>query len=123
MPIEPGEMYLYVGIDIKPGSYPNCFNKNGHGVIPVAILGSDVFEVTDIDQNSLSFGGLEVRVKGNNRRSCGLEDTNSDGFDDLVCHFEDNPDSWSPGSGSAELCGVLQDGTSIIGRDSICIVP
>ena len=35
-----------VGIDVKPGSCPNCFNPTGHGVIPVAILGSDVFEVT-----------------------------------------------------------------------------
>jgi hypothetical protein len=34
------EMAQEVGIDIKPGSDPNCFNINGHGVIPVAILGS-----------------------------------------------------------------------------------
>jgi hypothetical protein len=30
---------LRVPIDIKPGSYPNCFNNDGNGVIPVAILG------------------------------------------------------------------------------------
>ena len=32
-----------VEIDIKPGSDPNCFNNNGHGVIPVAILSSNNF--------------------------------------------------------------------------------
>lgn len=32
---------IEVTIDIKPRSYPNCFNVNGKEVIPVAILGSD----------------------------------------------------------------------------------
>jgi hypothetical protein len=29
-----------------------------------------------------------------------MEDWNADGYLDLVCHFEDNPDNWEPGSGS-----------------------
>ncbi len=53
-----------VDIDIKPGSDPNCFNINGHGVILVAILGSETFDVTLVDPLSLSFGGLNVRVRG-----------------------------------------------------------
>jgi hypothetical protein len=51
-----------VEIDIKPGSYPNCFNINGHGVIPVAILGSADFDVAQIDVTTLDFAGLQVRV-------------------------------------------------------------
>ena len=38
---------LQVAIDIKPGSDPNCFNNNGNGVIPVAILGSASFDVAE----------------------------------------------------------------------------
>ena len=77
-------------IDIKPGSDPNCFNVNGHGVIPVAILGSDTFEVTDIEQGSLSFGGLAVRIRGNKGPLCRVDYSDDDEYLDLVCQFEDN---------------------------------
>ena len=60
-------------------------------MIPVAVLGSDVFDdVGDIDQNSLAFGGLTVRMRGSKGPLCGSEDANDDGFIDLVCHFEDD---------------------------------
>ncbi len=126
IPIAPGEEINLpsILIDIKPGSHPNCFNIDGQGVIPVAVLGSATFDVTLIHQGSLSFGGLLVRIKGNALPSCGLEDTNADGFDDLVCHFEDDEaTSWTTGDAWAELSGFLHDGTAISGIDSICIVP
>ena len=100
-------------IDIKPGSDPNCFNINSHGVIPVAILGSDTFDVSNIDQSTLSFGGLEVRIRGNKWPSCGLEDTNGDGLFDLVCQFQDNTDYWSGGDSEATLTGELLDGHAL----------
>jgi len=115
---------LPVIIDIKPGSDPNCFNINSHGVIPVAILGTDTFDVSNIDQSTLSFGGLDVRIRGNKWPSCGLEDTNGDGLLDLVCQFQDNPDYWSAGdSDYATLTGELLNGTPFEGVDSICVVP
>jgi hypothetical protein len=95
---------LEVEIDIKPGSDPNCININGHGVIPVAILGSDVLDVSMVDQS-------------------GLDDVNQDGYYDLVCHFEDNTSNWSPGVGEATLSGELLDDTPLEGTGSICVVP
>ncbi len=112
-----------VNIDIKPGSDPNCFNVNGNGVIPVAILGSDTFDVSMVDQSTLSFGGLAVHVRGNKGPFCGSEDTNGDGFDDLVCQFLDDPINWTPGDGSATLTGATLEGIPIEGTDSICVVP
>lgn len=112
-----------VDIDIKPGSDPNCFNSNGHGVIPVAILGKLDFDVSQIDTASLYFGGLEVRVRGNKGPLCSMEDMDDDGITDLVCHFEDDATSWSTGESVAELEGLLIDGTKITGSGSICIVP
>jgi hypothetical protein len=112
-----------VDIDVKPGSDPNCFNLNGRGVIPVAVLGSDSFDVANIDQNALSFGGLDVRFRGKKGPLCSFEDVNLDGFHDLVCHFEDDPDSWEGGEDEATLTGVLMDGTQIKGTDAICLVP
>jgi hypothetical protein len=113
-----------ISIDIKPGSDPNCFNINGHGVIPVAILGSADLDVNDINADTLSFNGLAVRVRGKKGPLCTFEDSNGDGFLDLVCHFEDEPGEWVEGNNeSATLTGELVDGTGIEGTDSICIVP
>jgi len=112
-----------VGIDIKPGSDPNCVNINGHGVIPVAVLGSSAFDVSQVDVSTLNFAGLKVRVKGNGSRQCSIADTNNDGFDDLVCQFQDDTAAWKPGTTTAEATGSLIDGKLFEGSDSICIVP
>ncbi|MGF1740255.1 ThuA domain-containing protein [Vibrio profundum] len=115
---------LQVDIDIKPGSDPNCFNVNSHGVIPVAVLGSESFDVMNIDPDTLNFGGLEVRVRGKKGPLCGVEESNNDGFMDLVCHFEDDADNWEPNNTDlATLSGTLYDGSEFSGSDSICVVP
>lgn len=124
---------MEVEIDIKPGSYPNCFNINGNGVIPVAILGSPDFDVTQIDVTTLNFGELVMRVRGNGNPQCSVEDVSGDfsgslegepdGYPDLVCHFVDDPDAWTPGDGIATLTGYLFYGMPITGTDEICIVP
>ena len=36
-------------IDVKPGSDPSCFNIDGRGVVPVAVLGSLELDVSTID--------------------------------------------------------------------------
>ena len=111
-----------IAIDIKPGSDPNCFNINGSGVIPVAMLGSADFDVLEIDTLTLFFAGLEVRIRGKKGPLCHGEDTNGDGFLDLVCQFEDDASIWTPDSSSeATLAGTLFDGTQFEGTDSICV--
>jgi hypothetical protein len=112
-----------VSIDVKPGSDPNCFNINSHGVVPVAILGTQEFDATEIDPTSLSFGGLVVRVRGNKGPLCSIDYSNNDPYLDLICHFEDDSSMWAPGNSEATLTGELFDGTPIEGSDSICIVP
>ena len=114
---------LEVSIDIKPGSDSNCLNMNGHGLIPVATNGSESLHVSDVDISTLKFAGLNVRVRGNGKPQCAAKDWNGDGYTDLVCHFIDDPDSWSPDNGSATMTGSLKNGTPITGSDSICIVP
>lgn len=112
-----------VEIDVKPGSDPNCFNINGHGVIPVAILGSEDLDVSNIDQVTVSFGGLDVRVRGNKYPQCSGEYSNSDQYLDLVCHFQDDSSAWIAGGDEATLTGALLDGSKFQGNDSICLVP
>jgi hypothetical protein len=124
---------ITVSIDIKPGSDPNCFNINGHGVIPVAILGNSNFDVTQIDPITVMFAGLDVGIKGNAAPQCSFEDVsgdftnlngNADGYLDMVCQFIDDPGKWAPDSGTATLTGsLLQEygGNKFLGTDSICL--
>jgi len=112
-----------IDVDIKPGSDENCLNINGNGVIPVAVLGSPELDVANIDQGSLVLGGLNVRIRGNDQPQCGAEYVDSDGYLDLVCHFQDDASAWVADEGQAMLEGNLLDGTPIRGSDAICLVP
>ena len=97
-----------VSIDIRPGSDPDC-----NGAIPVAILGTDTLDVTQIDQTTLAFDGLIVRERGNGSLSCSIKDTNRDGYADLVCQYRDTLKEGT-------LTGDLLDGTAIKGTDKAC---
>lgn len=100
---------LEVGIDIKPGTDTAC-----GGVIPVAVHGSEAFDVTQIDPGTLNFQGLSVRSRGNDSLSCSVKDANSDGYVDLVCQYQND-------SAEGVITGRLLDGTPIEGSDIFCI--
>ncbi len=44
---------IAVSIDIKPGSWPNPFNKKAKGVFAVAISGTEDFDITQIDPETI----------------------------------------------------------------------
>jgi hypothetical protein len=108
-------------------------NINGNGVIPVAVLGSADFDVTQINVDTLDFAGLDVRIRGNDTPQCAVEDVSGDfttpegapdGFPDLVCQFVDDPAHWLPDDNStATLTGALFNGTPFQGTDTICTMP
>ncbi|GFE70696.1 PKD domain-containing protein [Chroococcus sp. FPU101] len=85
-----------VVLDWKPGSNPSSMNFTGGGTIPVAILGASNFDVRDINVASIKFddqkdvllngGGVGVNVRNNGTYQVSYEDTNSDGYVDLVAH-------------------------------------
>ena len=65
-------------------------------------------------------------VRGNKGPLCQVDYSDGDEYLDLVCQFEDNSDSWSPGEGEATLTGsfnVVNGGGDFEGTDSICVVP
>ncbi|MDA3918473.1 MAG: lectin-like protein [Deltaproteobacteria bacterium] len=114
-------------IDIKPESGTNCININEHGVIPVAIIGSESFDVTTIDPSTCTLEGMNVKMVGkSNKYLSHFEDINHDGYDDLILKIEDSDGNFSEGQAEATLTGNLYNeygGTSIKGSDYICIVP
>jgi hypothetical protein len=113
-----------VDIDIKPGSYPNSINNDGHGVIPVAILGNADFDVTLIVPETVALAGMAIKAVGKaNKLLSHYEDVNGDGFDDLVVQIEDADGTLTEGTTEATLTGELMDGTLIEGSDEITIVP
>ena len=116
----------FIAIDIKPGSDPNCFNNDGNGVIPVAILGSADFDVTEVDAGTVALEGMAVKAVGNsNKLLAHIQDVNADGFNDLVVQIEDVDGVFAAGDATATLTGDLLPAfgsTAIEGTDTICIV-
>lgn len=114
-----------VQIDIKPGSYPNSINLGARGKIPVAILSSANFDAPAVvDPGTLQLAGMSVNMIGkkNPDFQCSSEDVNSDGLEDLVCHFE-NLLELSVGDTTATLLGETINGVAISGTDDVRIVP
>ena len=87
-------------IDIKPGSCPNPFNSKSRGVIPVAILGTEDFDVTTIDPETvkITFEDMEgvapitwayedvgTPFEG---ELCDCHDLDGDGYMDLTLKFD-----------------------------------
>ena len=122
--VSTGITVIHVMIDIKPGDLQNCINNSGHGVIPVAILGSADFDVTQIDPATVQMEGLSIKTTGKkNKPLVHIEDVNGDGFDDLMFQIEDSKGVFTESSSVATVTGALLDGTSFEGTDKICIVP
>jgi hypothetical protein len=51
--VVPPPPVISVYVDIKPGSCPNPLNKKSKGVLPVAVLGTEDFDVTAIDPETI----------------------------------------------------------------------
>lgn len=138
-------------MDIRPGACPNSFNPYSHGVLPVALVGADDFDVGLVDVATLRLtraDGVGESVAPNEGpqgphtqisdvsepstgEPCACKKLESDGIPDLVAKFKTDAlvsamrlDEFSPGAlVELVLTGELQDGTPFSARDCVRFVP
>ena len=122
-----------VNVDIRPGSCPNPLNIREKGVLPVALLGSSKLDVTSIDVGSLRLAGVpplhtaieDVSAPPSNLNTCNTYP--ADGFADLILMFDAQEIMLRFGilmdgdSVELTLTGKLEDGTPIVGKDTVMI--
>jgi hypothetical protein len=142
--VQEGCFTLHVDVDIKPTSCPNPLNLKSRGVLPVAILGTATFDVTDIDIATIRLAGVaplrsgleDVATPLDDGDDCDCNEEGADGFTDLTLKFstteivdafvfalgekEYGPKNAEPDILVLTLTGELLDGTPIEGSD--CVV-
>jgi len=113
-----------VDIDIKPGSFPNSLNLKANGLIPVAILGGQYFDVTSIDVTQHRFQCLSPAhdLTDPDVYMDHLQDVNLDGYLDLVAHYKTQDTCIGNSQTVACTYGRTTDGTYFEGCDSVNIV-
>ena len=138
------EPSVFVNVDIKPGGWPNSLNVKSKGVLPVAVLGTEDFDVTTIDPTTILMSGEGVEGTISPLRwsyedvgtpyegdgSYGGHDLNGDGFMDLSLKF-DTEEAVAVILGLIELegeltmldlTGSLIEGVPIVGADWLRIL-
>jgi uncharacterized delta-60 repeat protein len=115
---------ITVNVDVKPGSSENVIHLQSNGVIPVAILTTNMFDAATVDPASVCFGSATDPSKRDCTLKQGaghLEDVNADGRADLLLHFDTQKTGIAPGDTRACLTGKTYSGVAFQGCDRIVV--
>lgn len=110
-----------VDIDIKPGAPGNRINLGSHGAVAVAILGSEGFDVLEIDPATLAFGPGAAGIA--HRNGPHEEEVDGDGFLDAVSHYRTRETGIAFGETQACISGRTRDGAAFLGCGAIETLP
>ncbi len=86
----------------------------------MAILGTDDFDVMDVDQASVRFGPGEALPA--HSLPHGFEDLDGDGHLDVVLHFRVEASGIACGDTTVSLVGSTFDGRELAGRDAVDVL-
>lgn len=118
-----------VPIDIKPDSLPNSANLKDQGLLPVAILGSASFDVSNVNPEKIQLGGVSLATRGSAKapeRAYSYEDVNGNGHLDSIAFFSVPQlvgiDVLDATTTALTLTAELYDGRAMTGTDSVNIV-
>lgn len=115
---------INVLVDIRPGTAENTIHVGSSGLVPVAILGSAMFDVSTVNPESLQLEGAAVGLAGKSGRyMCSVQDVNGDGYNDMLCQFDAQTLDLEVGDAIAVLTGKTNGGTPIRGQDVVRVVP
>jgi len=128
----------YGAFDIKPTSCPNPLNVNSQGVLPAAILGTEVFDVTQIDPETIMLACTVEPLRydyedvatpvGPDAEPCECTEEGPDGYLDLTMKFEMQDVVTAMGAVndgdevSLVVTATLLDGTVIALYDCVWII-
>ena len=123
---------IEVTIDIKPTSYPNPLNVGSKGVLPIAICGTQDFDVLAVDPDSILLEGVTpLRFNYEDVCTAGDQSKGPDGLLDLTLKFDKQQIEEAIGDVEdgetvfLKLTGKLQDsygGNPIEGVDVVVIL-
>ena len=134
---QPEEPSAEVAVDIKPGSCPNPLNVKSKGLLPVAILGAEGFDVTDINVSTVELVGVSPvgsgvedvsRPVADKQDPCDCTSEGADGHDDLTLKFKTKDIVKALGKVEdgqeieLTLTGALTDGTEFEASDCVRII-
>jgi YVTN family beta-propeller protein len=117
---------LGVILKIKPSDTIPRINPKSKGFIPIAIMGSTAFSVSEILFYTIQLDGDSNRdTQGITLQKSSQEDVNHDGILDLVMHFSTtnmNAAGLLKDLKQIYITGTLRDGSPIIARDTVHLV-
>ena len=132
-----GSRIIEVDVDIKPQSCPNPLNVKSKGKLPIAILGTSSFDVTEINLETITLAGVShvndgledvaTPFNGDIEDCDDCTEEGADGFVDLTLKFQTQDIVTAIGDVDDGDCltltleGELLDGTPIVGEDIVLI--
>lgn len=119
----PGETFVAVRVDVKPGDLIPTISLSSSGTTSVAVLGAADFDAATVAPATVYFAGAPVARRPDGSAQASLSDVNGDGRADMVLHFATASLALEVGALEATIAGATTDGRAFRGTDVVRVIP